>query len=141
MDIITFQDPRLLRWAGERAQARFDPAGCRWLAGVLPGELLFVTVYSHFSSRNCQVSIATDGTQRWATRAGLRAIFSLPFNDWGLRRVSFIVDERNEKSMRLMRHRGRSPLGVVEEGRVRAAYPEADGILFGMLKEECKWIR
>jgi hypothetical protein len=32
-------------------------------------------------------------------------------------------------------------LGFVQEGRLRQLYAPHDAILWGMLKEECKWIR
>lgn len=135
------QDERFLRWASQRLGSDWSPAACRWLSGLDGEAIVWVVVYSHFSSRNCQLSIATDGTRRWASRASLRAIFSAPFLQWGMRRVSFVVASDNAPSLRMMGKRGRSPLGVVEEGRVRAAFPnDVDGLLFGMLKEECKWI-
>lgn len=141
MQIITLQDARLLAWAKQRLQLTFNPASCRWVAGLDAGGVVWVVVYSHFSSVNCQLTIATDNSKRWATRRSLRAIFTPPFVEWGLRRVSFLVAANNEWSLRMMRNRGRSPLGVVEEGRVRAAFPgDVDGVLFGMLKEECRWL-
>lgn len=142
MQIDLSQDARLLAWAAERLEGTFAPETCRWVAGLADGGVVFVVVYSHFSSRNCQLSIATDGSKRWATRRTLRAIFSAPFAHWNLRRVTFVVAADNDRSLKMMQHCGRSPLGVVPEGRVRAAFPnDVDGLLFGMLREECRWLR
>ena len=135
-------DVHALIWAEEKLGATFNPKACRWVAGRDAGGFVFVVVYSHFSSANCHLSIATDGSKRWATRASLRAIFDAPFKTWGLRRVTFVVSADNEKSLQMMEKRGRSPLEVVREGTARCAFPnDVDGFLFGMLREECRWLK
>lgn len=142
MQIINLQDARLLAWAEKRLGERYRPEQCRWVAGLADGGVSWVAVYSHFSTRNCLVSIATDGSKRWASRATFRAICAPPFTQWGLARMTFLVSETNEASLRMMRKTdGRFVTGAREEGRLRAAFPgDVDGIVFGLLRTECKWI-
>lgn len=135
MDIIAAQHPALLEWAGRELDTSWSPSPVHWLSGVAGDRVVFVVVYSAFSERNCMLSIATDGTKRWASRKSLRAIFHVPFNQWNLARVSFLVRFDNEKSLDLCRR-----LGAHIEGYVRRAFSEGDGVMFGMLKEECRWI-
>lgn len=136
MLIDTNPDIRPLIWAEERLGGTFKPDRCRWVAGLDAGGPVFVVVYSHFSSRNCELSIATDETKRWATKKALRAIFSMPFVEWHLPRVTFVVSAENLPSQDLVLR-----LGAKLEGRVREAFPEGDGLVFGMLRLEAeKWI-
>lgn len=136
MDIIYLQDPRLLRWANERLGARYEEGSCRWVAGLANGSVVFVVVYSRFSLRNCELTIVTDGTKRWATRRSLREIFRTPFKVWSFRRVTFVVRADNLASLDML-----DRLGAVREGCVRKTFEgEVDGIIFGMLEEECRWL-
>lgn len=136
MDIIYLQDPRLLQWANERLGVRFEEGSCRWVAGLANGSVVFTVVYSRFSLRNCELTLATDGTKRWATKRTLREIFRTPFKVWGFRRVTFVVRADNHASLDMLER-----LGAVWEGRVRLAFEgDVDGVIFGMLKEECRWI-
>lgn len=136
MQIVTLQDARLLAWANAMLGLNFSPESCRWVAGLADGCVVFVVVYSRFSARNCELTIATDGTRRWATRQSLREIFGLPFLLWGLRRVTFVVRADNVPSLDMLVR-----LGAKKEGVIEAAFDgDVDGVVFGMLKERCRWI-
>lgn len=70
------------------------------------------------------------------TRKILRAVADLVFNQWGCSRVTAIVSEKNLGGQYLARR-----LGFVEEGIKRGGYDGLhDAIMFGMLKDECKWL-
>jgi hypothetical protein len=141
MNLITDQDERLLRWACERLDGNYSRAQCKWVAGLVDGGVSWVAVYSHFSSRNCQIALATDGGKRWASRTTFRAILRIPFVNWGLERVTFIVGAKNDASLRMMRKQGRFSIGAKEEGCMREMIDGTeDGIVFGLLKRECRWI-
>lgn len=141
MQIVHLQDARLLVWANERLGQSFHPSQCRWVAGLVDGGIDWVAVFSHFSNTNCTLSIATAGSKRWASRAMFRAVFAFPFLQWNLLRVTMIVDERNEVSLKMLRRQGRFTIGGREEGRMRDLFAEGvDGIVFGLLKKECAWI-
>ena len=135
MEIIAAQDWPLLDWAQHRLDTSWDASQVRWLSGIADGLPVFVVVYSRFSERNCELSIATDQTKRWATRKALRAIFHIPFNQWRLRRVTFVINAENKVSIDLCER-----LGAVREGVVRKSFPgDADGLVLGLLREENKW--
>lgn len=136
MQIVTLQDPRLLDWANQKLELDFAPDQCRWVAGLGDGGVVFVVVYSRFSARNCELTIATDMSRRWATRASLRAIFGVPFDFWKLRRVTFVARADNNRSIDMLWR-----LGALAEGRIEAVFEgDVDGVVFGMLKERCRWI-
>lgn len=85
-----------------------------------------------------QAWVAVDEAHRgkWLNRTILRKVFSYPFNQLGCSRINTSIAKNNKASRKLC-----LALGFVEEGKQRQAYPNnVDGILYGMLKSECKWI-
>lgn len=143
MDIVVIQDARLLAWAAKRLETSYNPQQCKWVAGLGAGGIVWVVVYSHFSDRNCAMSIATNGSRRWASRAVFHTIFGIPFTQWQLPRVTMVVAENNEPSLKMLRRdKGRFVIGAREEGRMRALFgPDVDGIVFGLLARECPWVQ
>lgn len=58
------------------------------------------------------------------------------FNTCGCDRLTSVVRITNEPSLKLTRH-----LGFKEEGHLRRVFDGDDAKLFGMLKEECRWLK
>lgn len=139
MDILYIQDARLVEWASERLQVKYDPAMVRTLASIDESGILCVVLYSNFSARNCEMSIAS-ASPSWCSRRFLRAAFSYPFITLNLRRVVFITGSDNRKTIDLCER-----LGAKREGLLRNWFDGADGygtdgIIYGLLREECIWI-
>lgn len=135
MDIVCEQNLDYLAWAETKLGLRWELGQVRWVAGHDAGGVIWVVVFSRFSPRNCELTIATDGSKRWATKRSLRMIFGYPFRTLCLRRVTFVVREDNTESRGLVLR-----LGASFEGRIRKAFDETvDGIVYGMLREECRW--
>lgn len=137
MDIVTIQHPKLLSWAAERLATSWRLEDVRVLAGLGESEPVFVVVYSRFYPGACELTLATDGTKRWATKRSLRQIFSLPFVSWGMRRVMFVIRADNEASQDMVRR-----LGAQLEGRIRqGASDGTDTLIYGMLRTEAsRWL-
>lgn len=136
--IIGNQRQRGLDWAVPRLNlpslGSWDRASC--LIHEKDLDIIACVVYNHFDPGNAvELSVAAEG-DRWLTRPFLHAVFSNPFDEWQLRRVWSVIDADNLKSIRLCEH-----LGFVQEGRLRqAAGPKIDRLLFGMLREECRYL-
>lgn len=104
--------------------------------GLIAGDYLVAgVVYSHWSPSDVMVTIAADETARWATPEYLFAIHDFPFNQIKVRRLNAVVRQSNKRSQQFVEH-----LGFKAEGLIREAYEEEDGVLYGMLKRECRWI-
>jgi len=100
------------------------------------GEILGVVLYNRFTGRDCMIHVASNESRRWISREMLFWTFWVPFEQYGLARITGLVREDNEEALRFDRS-----LGFVEEGRVRQAFDGGyDGILFGMLREECRFL-
>ena len=80
--------------------------------------------------------IAGKPGRRWLTREFLFAIFDYPFNQLGVRRITGLVPKKNKDARRFDEH-----LGFEYEGNMRNALADDDMIIYGMLKEKCKWLK
>lgn len=132
------QDPRFLEWANQVLAVEFmpNPATTVWITRLnADGGIAAVVVFSDFRTHNCEMSVASDGRARWATRDFLGVCYRYAFKQMEMRRVTAVVEEDNEKSLAMCRK-----LGHIEEGRLRCWFGAKDGIVMRMLKEECKWL-
>lgn len=135
--IIGNDRERGLAWAIPRLDAgigHWDDASCLILEK--DSEITAVAVYNRwYPKKSVEISIASVGG-RWLTRPFLAAVFGNPFVNWEMPRVGASIAEDNHKSIRFCGH-----LGFLQEGRIREAAPNGkDLILFGMLKNECRFL-
>jgi RimJ/RimL family protein N-acetyltransferase len=129
------QNPEYLAWACEKLRVRFNPKDVTWLAAVdSNGILAGVVVYSRHSTTNCEMSVVA-ANPRFLTRRTLRAFFGYPFNQLGYLRVMAVTEHTNRHAADFLQR-----LGFVLEGYLRKWFGTADGLLMGMLKEECPWL-
>lgn len=100
------------------------------------GKILGVVLYDRITDRDCMIHVASNGSRRWISREMLFWTFYVPFVQFSLARVTGIVREDNEDALRFDLN-----LGFVIEGRVRQIFPGGyDGILLGMLRDECRFL-
>ncbi len=100
--------------------------------GKLLGALLF---HDGYAAHDVWWTIYTVD-KRWCQRHTLRRIFEAAFIDMKCRRIGIMVQEDNEKSLKLVRR-----LGFQEEGRLRQLGKDGqDCIVFSMLKDECRFL-
>lgn len=136
MIIDETQKSEYVDFANSVLGVHFDHGRCMTITALdEAGKILAVTVFNMFSEFNCEMSIATDGRKRWFSRQYAKQCYSYPFLQLGLRRVTGVAEEDNEAALNLNRK-----LGHVEEARLKHWFGAKDGILFRMLKEECKWL-
>jgi len=122
-------------WVGSQIPCRpvfDDPSIISFWDG---DDLVGAVVYSHYRGTDIEMSCACKH-QRYLSRKVLRPIFRYPFWQLQCRRVTAIVHEDNAHSLDFNLR-----LGFVHEGVVRKAFGERDGVLLGMLREDCPWIR
>jgi ribosomal protein S18 acetylase RimI-like enzyme len=96
-------------------------------------EILGVVAYTGFKLNQCEMSVAATSPKCFSKRT-LRAFFMYPFVQCQFDRVMAIAAVSNEKSIHFL-----TRLGFVQEGRLRRWFPSGeDGLIFSMLREECK---
>lgn len=100
------------------------------------GELIAGVVYQNHTGPNVMMHVASTGTRRWLVPAYLAACFRYPFIQLGCHRVTGLVRTDNEAAQRFDEH-----LGFQREGLLRrGATDGVDLIVYGMLKEECRFL-
>lgn len=100
------------------------------------GQLAAVVIFTDFRRWSAEIAVATDGSRRWLFRTFLHACCAYPFLQLGLRRLTGRVESTNEEAITL-----NTKLGALREGVQRHQFGPNDAILFGMLREECPWLK
>lgn len=127
---------RLQEWALTRLPLVHLETGAEALGQIDDaGNILAVVLFERYSGRDVHFHIAAVG-KRWATRRFLHEIFAYAFGQLGCRRITALIPESNVASITFAHHAGAS-----YEGRMRCMLEcDEDLLIFGMLREECRWI-
>lgn len=129
------EDDRLVAWAADRIDRGCFRDDARAIGHEKNGELVAVVVFDTFSTTGCFVHIAS-GARKWMSREFGIVAMTYPFIQLALPRISCIVSTNNRMSLRFTRQ-----FGWIEEGIMRRAGNDGeDIILFGMLRQECRWL-
>lgn len=100
--------------------------------GQWTDHLAGVVAVWNYSGRDAEVGWV--GERGWLTRGFLRLAFAYLFGQLGLRRVTSRIASSNAVAL------AQAPrLGFVQEGRLREGVADADVLIFGMLREECRY--
>lgn len=124
---------------GEWVKTRIPEIGPSWgewyqaIGLEEDGKLIAGVVYNLYSGADIAMHVAGEG--RWLRGEFTHAAFGYPFLQLKTRRVSSYTASRNETSIRLQ-----IGLGFEYEGRMRHALPDDDVLIFGLLKEHCRYL-
>lgn len=131
------QRPEFYAFASRLLDAKLKPVhDSRILTNVNDeGEPVGCIVYRHITEKNLEMMVALADRQRALTREFMHLMFHYPFVQLRLPHVSTVADEANTASVKLTLH-----AGFTIEGRMRRIYNGRDGIIFGMCRDECRWI-
>jgi RimJ/RimL family protein N-acetyltransferase len=113
---------------------KYEALGAIDKEGKLIGGMVFYDVTRTPNGGN--VMVAAAGSGPWLTRLNLRAWFGYPFIQLGCHRITCIVAKPNTKSRNTVERLGFSIEGCIRSSRD----PGKDSIIYGMLRDECKWI-
>jgi RimJ/RimL family protein N-acetyltransferase len=133
--LIYGEEEQLLPWACERIGIRSFRKDAQAIGLERSGRLAGVVVFDTFSSYDCCIHVASDGSGHWLTAGFLRAVFSYPFVQCGLPRVTAPVAESNTRSLRFNKH-----LGFEVEGRHPLAAKDGAMITTALLRKNCIYI-
>ena len=125
----------MARWVQEKigCEAFQNYAAIGWEED---GRLIAGVVYHDYLPKQKAITASIAGEGRWATKRSLNGFFRYPFMQLQVNRITVCVRADNPRALDMDRR-----LGFVEEGRLRLGYGDADMIVFGMLKHECRWLR
>jgi len=138
MNMVMGADKFLSEWVRHLSPTEHHGFGpCTAIGTERDGKLLGAVVYHdyrpHFSS--IQMSCAAVD-RRWLSRAALEIFFHYPFVQLRCERVTAIVARKNKPSRSLV-----EGVGFCHEGVVRKGFGTDDAMIYGMLKNECRWLK
>ena len=135
--MIIYSKPFISQWISNQIPGEGEfPLDAPNLAIIKDGKIRGAVVYTMHMGNGCMLSVASDGTRHWLNRDFLRAVFVYPFIQMNYMRVTGLVRVDNFDAQRFDEH-----LGFKREGLLRKGDDDGtDLILYGMLKEECRWI-
>lgn len=132
---IVINDPRAGEWVREKIPKVAQwTEGFKSLAAVEGDEIVGAVVYDAFTPYDCCIHVRLDKPgckDPWV----LRQVFSYPFEQLGLRRITGLVGQRNAKSLALC-----AQLGFYVEGVKKFGLGDEDEVIFGMTREDCQWL-
>lgn len=93
-------------------------------------------IYNRYSPPDICIHVVARESALWCHEDILWHVFQFPFGQLGLGRVTVPVLSDNTASIRMI-----EALGFVYEGTLRKAGPKGQDIkLYGMLREDCRWL-
>jgi RimJ/RimL family protein N-acetyltransferase len=134
--VVYGQDARVLKWVGERiGELEFSP-GAIGIGLEEDGELIAGVVFSMYTKASICMHVAAIPGKRWMTKEYLWRVFAYPFIQLNCNRVTGFVREDNLVAQKFDEHIGFKREGLIRKGAVDGT----NFILYGMLKEECRWL-
>lgn len=130
-------DERVIDWLAERISGfPKDITMHSSLAWERGERIVAACLYRNYYGRDIELVIGVDNAGPLFGPEALRFGFGYPFLQLGCRRVTANVASNNHKSKRLVER-----LGFKHEGTLRENVGEGiDMLVYGMLREECRWI-
>jgi hypothetical protein len=109
----------------------------RCMSVIKDDKIIAAVVYTNYHpERSIEMSVASID-KSWATRHNLKAFFMYPFIDLKVKRVQTLCSAKKGEIIMFNKR-----LGFKPEGYHRCAWHDgSDAVSFGMLKNECKWVK
>lgn len=99
--------------------------------GVITAAVIFDT----FTTHNCWMHVASDGSKKWLTRHALHETFKYIFITAGLARVTVWVEETNYPSRAFVVALGFTMEAVLS----KAGRDGVDVLIYRMFRQECRY--
>jgi len=131
--VITDDTNRVTSWASPHLEDMQWPDAFAF-GYELDGELVGAVIFTEKSDHDIHVSVVCTNPIWWHRRY-IKVLFNYAFEHCGCTRISALAKESNTKSRKLL-----EGLGFQKEGVLRQYHKPEDGIVYGILQSECKWI-
>ena len=134
IEVVTNDKERVAKWAAPQIDRSIRWDQFQAFGFVSDGNLIGAVVFTEWTGADIHVS-AVSTNPKWLSRKHLKILHDYAFNQCGCLRISALVKDSNHKSKKLC-----EATGFKEEGRLRNYFKTEDGIVYGQIKEECKWL-
>ena len=137
IEVITDDKHRVAKWATPILKSP-DWSGFTAFGFELDGELIGAVIFNQFTNmeenNDMHVSVASTNSVWW-NRDYLSEMYDYVWNQCKCVRLTAVVASSNKKSHKLVK-----ALGFKQEGVLRKRFFPEDGVVYGQLKNECKWL-
>ena len=130
--LIYQADDEIREWLISHSFPAYGP--CHTLGFARDGRLIGAVIYFHHNGLDIELGIHTI-SPKWCSRRTLFWSFAYPFLQLNCARVTVKVDAKDEKVCNFVER-----VGFEREGILRRAIPSGDSAVYGLLKEECRWL-
>lgn len=134
--VIYGQDKRFVDWfEAQVPDSEFDDRAAA-IGLEQDGEIIASVVFDMYTGPSICMHVAAVPGRRWMTREYLWRCFAYPFLQLKCNRITGLVREDNLEAQKFDEH-----LGFKREGLIRrGATDGANIILYGMLRDECRFL-
>lgn len=133
--VVYGEDARVAQWVGDLVGENYA-AGSAAIGLEQDGELIAGVVFDLYTGPSISMHVAAVPGKRWMTKDFLWRCFAYPFLQLQCNRITGLVRADNLVAQKFDEH-----LGFKREGLLRkAAADGTDYVLYGMLREECRWL-
>lgn len=129
------QAPEHFAYVNQRVDGTYSPSDSVTMAVVRGGELAAVVLFGEQTRHTVEMAVAADRKGAWMSRAMLRAVFSYPFRQLGVRVAYGRVRRSNEAAIRMDLGLGFMLTGCIPEG-----FGDDDCLLLTMTRRQCRWL-
>lgn len=134
MRLLFGSDEYICQWVSARVDANIVKGKA---IGVIDGGDRLIAGVAYSNWRGCDIEmLCAAENMRWLSRVRLAAFFSYPFVQLGCLRVTAITAKRNKRARKFIER-----IGFRLEGTHPRALEGKDACSYGMLRENCKWLR
>lgn len=135
--VIYGHDDKVAAWVAERVGADEFGPGTVALGLEEDEKLIAGVVFNMYTKASICMHVAAEPGKRWMTKDFLWRSFAYPFVQLNCNRITGLVRVDNFDAQRFDEHLGFKREGLVRRGCVDGT----DMILYGMLREECRFLR
>lgn len=133
--ILVGEDKLVVPWVAQRVNEN-SFGECSSIGLEEDGELIAGVVYNMYTGSSVCMHVAAAPTKRWLDKSYLYVCFITPFKYMKCNRVTGLVRSDNSVCIRFV-----EKLGFKREGEMRQACDDGTNlIVYGMLKNECKYL-
>jgi RimJ/RimL family protein N-acetyltransferase len=136
--VICYDQARCLTWARQISGKPLAHEG--WWTAIgheVGGQLVAVVFYTQpDSSEDIALHVIAKPGEPWLTSSFAASVFAYPFSQLLVQRVSAAAAAADSAFQRML-----EKLGFTREGIKRRLIGGRDFVMFGMLREECRYVR
>lgn len=122
-------------WVAARAGGNWIPKAGHTIALIEDDKIIAGVLFDNYNGASIQMHVAAVPGKRWMDRRYLWKCFDYPFEQLGVNMVIGLVAEPNLQARKFDEH-----LGFTLKATLADAHPEGDLLIYGMTKDQCKWL-